>query len=334
MNWSALDWAALDRLRAQFLDGTAPAAPYWQSPTDLATYNLTFGERIGWKWDAVLGELSLRRWSPSGAEKLRVLDWGCGSGIAGRRVVEWLGAAKVASLSVWDHSPLARQFAAAKAREQFHDLEILELANAEAPCDLLVVSHVLNELTPGAEDPLLKGIRQARAVLWVEPGTHPVSRALQHHRNALRSAFRVVAPCTHQADCGLLAAGNEHHWCHHFATPPSGVHADGNWVRFAQRAGIDLRSLPYSFLVLERPVLPRTLDSDDTPNARIVGRPEVFKPYVRLLGCEREGVHELTVMKRECPALYKQLDRARGPLLYRWQRNGDRIVSGQSCLMT
>ncbi|MBP7140447.1 MAG: hypothetical protein KBA71_00955 [Opitutaceae bacterium] len=329
MNWSSLDWDALDRLRAQFLGGVTPSTPYWKSPNDLATYDLTYGERIGWKWDAVLAELRLRRWAPPATERLRVFDWGCGSGIAGRRVVGWLGAESVASLSVWDHSPLARRFAVGRAREQFRELAIHESTQAEAACDLLVVSHVLNELSPEEEQSLLKCFPQAHAVLWVEPGTHPVARALQRHRDNLRSAFRVVAPCTHQADCGLLSPGNEHHWCHHFAPPPPGVHADGNWVRFGQRAGIDLRSLPYSFLVLDRQSTPNPHEPRDAPTARIIGRPDAFKPYVRLLGCEKEGVHELSVMKRDCPALYKQLDRARGPLLYRWQRNGDQILSGR-----
>ncbi|MBX7123542.1 MAG: hypothetical protein K1X42_15545 [Opitutaceae bacterium] len=331
MNWSSLDWAALDRLRAQFLGGVTPSVPYWQSSADLATYDFTYGERIGWKWDAVLAELRLRHWLPSGTGNLRVLDWGCGSGVAGRRVVEWLGVERVASLSVWDHSPLARRFAVDKARETFSGLSIHESPNAEAFCDLLVISHVLNELSAEAEVFLLASIAQAHAVLWVEPGAHSVARALQRHRNNLRSHFRVFAPCTHQADCGILSAGNERHWCHHFAAPPTGVHADGNWVRFAQRAGIDLRSLPYSFLVLDRQAPFTALDPDHAPTARIIGRPDAFKPYVRLLGCESDGVHELTVMKRECPALYKQLERARGPLLYRWQRNGDRIVAGQPC---
>ena len=90
MTWTELDWKALDRLRERFLSGRPGDEPYWTSPSDLACYDSTYAERIGWKWDAVLDELSLRKWAPGGGP---VLDWGCGSGIAGRRVAARFGAA-------------------------------------------------------------------------------------------------------------------------------------------------------------------------------------------------------------------------------------------------
>ena len=60
MNWTQLDWPALDRLRDGFLHGGAAAGPYWKTTSALASYDLTYGERIAWKWDAVLQELRLR----------------------------------------------------------------------------------------------------------------------------------------------------------------------------------------------------------------------------------------------------------------------------------
>ena len=41
-----------------FLAGTAGQSDYWQSESDLASYDLTFAQRIGWKWDWVLADLS------------------------------------------------------------------------------------------------------------------------------------------------------------------------------------------------------------------------------------------------------------------------------------
>ena len=54
MNWETLDWEVLDRLRALFLKGKPPGGSYWTSPGDLAVYDLTYAQRIAWKWDAVL----------------------------------------------------------------------------------------------------------------------------------------------------------------------------------------------------------------------------------------------------------------------------------------
>ena len=88
LTWDTLNWAALDRLRDSFLAGKPAGASYWTSRLDLENYDLTFAQRIGWKWDAVLLELKLRGWTPPRGP---LLDWGCGSGIAGRRVVEFFG---------------------------------------------------------------------------------------------------------------------------------------------------------------------------------------------------------------------------------------------------
>ena len=330
MTWEELDWAVLDRLRDLFLSGGAARGPYWTSPADLANYDFTFGERIGWKWDAVLRELTQRGWRPPASApggSIAVLDWGCGSGVAGRRVVGWLGAGRVAALRVWDQSGLAADFAAAAAEAQFPGLRVEHVTPGflagEAPVGILVVSHVLNEL-PAAELLALRGLgARAGAILWVEPGTPECARALVEIREQLRDRFRVVAPCTHQAACGLLAPENSRHWCHHFAAPPVDIFADSHWVKFGQRAGIDLRSLPCSFLALERRAAGAG-PADGT--ARILGAPRVYKGYAKVLSCDAGGVAELTLQKRAAPALFKELKRPAGPLLYRWRRDGDRIL--------
>lgn len=324
MTWDEIDWAVLDRLRAQFLSGAKDAGPYWTSREDLAHYDLTYGERIGWKWDAVLRELDLRGWRPPAGP---VLDWGCGSGIAGRRVVAWLGPAQVAALRLWDHSALAADYAAGAAQAAFSSLRVEQATPgflaADESVGLLVVSHVLNEL-PAEELAVLRGLtHRARAVLWVEPGTHEVSRGLIEIREFLRDRFTVVAPCTHQGACGLRAPENARHWCHHFAATPVGIHGDSRWVKFGRRAGIDLRSLPYSFLVLaRRPEAAAAVAG----LSRVIGEPRVYKGFARVLSCDGTGVAELMAQKRDDPGLFKRLKRPEGPLLFRWRRAGDRVL--------
>lgn len=325
MNWESLDWSSLDRLRARFLAGDVSTEPYWTTANDLAAYDLTYGERIGWKWDALLGELRRRGWPRVPERPWRVLDWGCGSGVAGRRVIAHLGAQHVAQLEVWDHSPQAMDFARARAEATFPGLRVAIAEPATTP-DLVVVSHVVNELSAAAQSRLEALFARAPRVVWVEPGTHAVSRTVQAWRDRLvAGGARVIAPCTHHAACGLLAAEHERDWCHHFAAPPPGVYADRDWVRFAQRAGVDLRSLPYACLVLDRS--PR---SADVPGlARLIGRPEVFKPYARVLSCEASGATTLTLPRRSLAPLVKQLERACGPLVYRWTRAAEAVIAGE-----
>ncbi|HRE07627.1 MAG TPA: hypothetical protein PKX00_18570, partial [Opitutaceae bacterium] len=103
-----------------------------------------------------------------------------------------------------------------------------------------------------------------------------------------------------------------------------------NWVRFAQRAGIDLRSLPYAYVIADRGAVADT--SLPAGTARLIGRPEHFKPYARMLSCDAEGVVELTLPRRTLPELYKHLERNRGPLLYRWERTDATVTGGAPLL--
>lgn len=325
MNLESLDWEVLDRLRATFLSDARTEGPYWHTLTDLECYDLTYAERIGWKWDAVLDELRLRGWTaPAGAT---VLDWGCGSGVAGRRVVRFLSSG-AARLVVHDHSALAMDYAEHRARKGFPALTVERASYRflqESAIDVLVVSHVLNELDETGRAELAGLVSRAQAVLWVEPGTHEVSRALAGWRERLRGeGWLVAAPCTHAAACGLFAPENERHWCHFFASPPPEIFANSEWVRFGQRAGIDLRSLPYSFLVLDR-----RASAPPAGVSRILGEPRIYKGYAKIFNCDADGVSELNLQQRADKALFKALKRPRGPLLYRWTRDGDKITAAE-----
>ena len=336
MTWSDLDWPALDRLRDGFLSGSAADGPYWRSLSDLASYDFTYAERIGWKWDALLAELRRRQWTPPSRT---LLDWGCGSGIAGRRVLSAFGAQTLDTLQVWDHSPLARQFAADSARKNFPTLtisEFLPFTPHSSPFTLLL-SHVLNELPAPARAELFALIARADAVIWIEPGTHVVSRDLASVRDRLRADFDIVAPCTHALDCPLFAAANERHWCHYFAPAPVGIYADSNWVKFGQRAGVDLRSLPYSVLVLEKKNLrvspapspahsPESVATLPPGSSRVLGRVRVHKAHTDLLACDATGLHDLKLFKRTDPVLHKKLDRNPPIPLYRFEREAEKIT--------
>lgn len=333
MTWTDLDWPALDRLRDRFLRGPGAGGVYWETPEDLASYDLTYAERIGWKWDHVLREVTLRGWRPRARS---VLDWGCGSGIASRRVLSHFGAEHFDGLTVWDHSPLACDFAVEAAQRAFPRLSVAQatpgLLASDAPIGLLVVSHVLNELPPDALTSLRRLVARSDSVLWVEPGTHAISRQLGQIRDELRASFRIIAPCTHERGCPMFAVGNERHWCHFFAPPPSEIFADSNWVKFGHRAGIDLRSLPYAFVALDRSsdgnIGPGPAATSAGDLSRVVGRVEHFKPYARLLNCDAGGLAELELPKRADPALFKQLERTKAPLVYRWRRDGNTILGG------
>ena len=324
MKFEELDWNTLDRLRSVFLEGVPVRSAYWKAKSDLASYDETYGERIAWKWDAVLGELAVRRWTPPAGV---LLDFGCGSGIAGRRVARICGMGHFSRIHFHDRSALAEAYSVERAQG--------ELAGIEATCGnpdrlfddgqqiTLVVSHVLNELPERERKRLIAVADRAAAILWVEPGSRAVSRDLIEIREHLRHATHIVAPCTCPGACGLLRPENERHWCHFFAPPPPNLGMDSDWARFARRAGIDLRSIPYSFLVTDR----RPVDVASTGQERILGVTRQYKGYSKLHSCGADGVRELTLQHRDDPGLAKML--ATDPSIAEWNLEGGRIRSGK-----
>ncbi len=325
MNLSSLDWAAVTRLREIFLEGGPQRRAYWTSPADLHAYDLTLGERIGWKWDAVLAELTAAGWKPPAGP---LVDFGCGSGVAGRRVIAAFGAGQFSALRLHDRSGLAESFALGRARELFPDLPGSVLGAAElegdGPLGTMVISHVLSEMAERDRAQLVRFVRRATAVLWVEPGTHADSRALIAVREALRGEFEVIAPCTHCEACGLLAPERAADWCHFFGRPPWEIFTDPNWSEFAQRLGVDLRSLPFSFLVLQRRS-EGAASSPATGLSRTLGRARVYKGYAKIFACDAGGVGEVMLQKRDAPEHYKALKDGESPPLQRWRREGDRV---------
>ena len=313
LDFEALDLDRLRRIRDGFLaagDGAAGLADYWNDRVDLEQYDRVFAERIGWKWDAALDEIAVRGGIGTPAT---VVDWGCGTGIASRRVAR--AVAPDAEYLLHDRSERALAFAAeALGREAPGTRVGRMLDRMDVRPDLLLVSHVLDELEAGALFSLLALAERSSAVIWVEAGTRAVSRQLSQIRDGLLrdGGFRTLAPCTHDAACSALRADGEH-WCHFFARPPVEVFADSGWVRLGRELHIDLRALPYAFVAL---VKDRTPMSPPGP-ARLVGRPDVGAKIARYWGCDADGLHRREVVKSRDKALHRLLkkepDAARWP---------------------
>lgn len=320
MNWDEIDWDALERMRTAFLENTAGASDYWQSESDVASYDATFAQRIGWKWDYVLEELKRRGWSPPGGE---LMDWGCGSGIAGRAFLDHFGPAPVSAIRLLDRSSLALSFATRRTREKYPDVPVRAGSDTGASPATLLISHVLTELTPEQTQKLADEAANAECVIWVEPGTYEASLTLIAVRERLRDRFNVVAPCTHSGRCGILAPENERHWCHHFASPPPEVFTDADWAHFAKVTGIDLRDLPLSFLVLDKRTVPPLPDGA----GRVIGHPRIYKGHALLLGCDASGVSERKLTKRNFPEEFRALRKGTADVLCEWRCVDGEVVA-------
>src|SRR5262249_31633220 len=125
-----------------------------------------------------------------------------------------------------------------------------------------------------------------------------------------------------QAACGMLAPENERHWCHHFAPSPTEIFMDRQWARFASVTGVDLSSLPVSFLAMDK----RAVAALPTGAMRVIGRPRVYKPHALLFGCDETGVRDRKVSKRNLPEEYRAAKKGKLEPLQVCRCEGEEIV--------
>lgn len=313
-----IDWDRLRELRDLFLQPEPITKPYWKSNRQLQDYDITLGERIGWKWDAVIDELKKRGWEPPSPS---LTDMGCGTGVAARRMLKAFPD-HFKKVTLWDHSEAAINYARQKIRHEFPEIRIICATTPPHPKGVALISHVLTELTDKSAANLLDLLSDAQAMLWVEPGTFEGSRMLIHVRELLKETFSIVAPCTHQESCGLLAEGNEAHWCHHFAPAPPTAHQDPFWGHFRKEMNLDVGPVAYSFLVVAKET---TLLEDGA--SHLIGKPLKFPKFVRVLSCQKEDVRELVAGRKL--GVYRELKQASTPAIYRFELRKNRIVSGE-----
>jgi ribosomal protein RSM22 (predicted rRNA methylase) len=308
----------LEKLRQLFLDApkTEGLLDYWQDPDLLELYDKTFARRIGWKWSSVVSELSERLWYPS-EPITRWVDWGCGTGVAAEIAIGAFRSHLPHEILLTDRSARARKFAQMKAMQHAPSLAIRECVPHElefARTDLVLLSHVLTELTTEQFQTLTQQLLSAGTLIWVEPGTPFCSRRLVQVRKELSQHFHVVAPCPHQGICG--AQDSEKDWCHLFAVPPKEVFQDPDWARFSKALNIDLRSLPTSFLVLEHKSLRQrnasSLSHEGTclTKQRMIARPRFYKGHAKCIVCNESGLKEISLSEKDHKKQFKE-----------WQRN-------------
>ncbi len=308
--FTSSDWKRLRALRDRFLSDAT--SEYW-TPGDLELYDATFAQRIGWKWDGVLQSLDRAGWHPSGK---RILDWGCGTGIASLYVSGWSGIKEVLA---YDQSPMAVKFAVDKVRAQGLEAGPFRQTDPMPEETLLLISHVAGELMDEELTALAKFAAGAAEVIWVEPGSKEISLKLAKvHDILVGEGHRMIAPCTHTAGCPMV--NQEKDWCHFFARPPSEIFQSAFWREFSLKLEIDLRALPFSFLASAR------TGSTPWPQGaeRLIGRPRVLKGHCELSCCGAEGLIVRGLQKRDQPELFRRLCREDLDGVFQWKVNPDR----------
>ena len=322
------DLRTLTTLRDAFLEGSAGRADYWTNPNALALYERFPGERIGWKWDAFLSELTLRNIAP---QAQHLVDFGCGPGVACLRVLAaW--PQQFTHLTLVDRSHAALAFARHRVLERFPQLHVDTATQLpDLTNKTLIASHVFSELHTASHPDLLRALRAAQEILWVESATRPNARAFHTTiRDALRGILTPVAPCPHGGTCPLTEPHRPSDWCHFFAPVPTEVHIDAAWRDFSQALHVDLRSIPFTAIAMQRdPSAAANAPASDQITARRIATPADHKGYSKAQFCTANGILELEAWKRNVPSLLKSWKRDLKLPLYHLKTDGRRILDAE-----
>ena len=151
--------------------------------------------------------------------------------------------------------------------------------------DIVIIAHVLNELSPSQQQAVIAKAWRATTQLLViiEPGAADYAPVIQNARTQLISAGgTIAAPCTHQGVCQLHDA-----WCH-FGQKVSRP----DFQRLARGAEVAWEEAKYSFVAISRPPIPQH-------GVRIMHDPQRAKGYIDVVGCDYTGVHTHRIPKRD-----------------------------------
>lgn len=292
-----MDWNRLRELREIFIGERSEPGDYWDSWETLDHYDRTFAQRIGWKWDYVLRELAQVGWTPeSGAP---VCDWGCGSGIAGRCFFNAFDSNGDGEIYFSDRSRMAEDFSIMRLRDIYDEIQIGRGVPEEK--SFILISHVGTEISPEELEGIIEMIRtRASGFIWVEPGAYATGRLLSKVHDDMLGEFHPWAPCTTRESCPVLSGERWDDWCHQFAPPPREIFQDSFWSHFSKEMNVDLRSLPVSFLCMDRRPAPDQIDY-----ARMIGRPKIQKFQATMHACHKGCYKNLRIPKRHLPQLFK-----------------------------
>ena len=226
---------------------------------------------------AVFRQIALQRpeWRPAS-----LLDVGAGPGVAA-----WAAAEAWPSLTELTLVEAEPEMLAA-GRELLPDANWVggDVLQARGPADLVVASYVLGELHDPADAVAHLWRQSADTLALIEPGTPAGYRRVLAARAAVIDAGgRTVGPCPHDLACPL----EPDDWCH-FAVrlPRSRLH------RQAKGVELGYEDEKFSYAALSRAAAPRA-------GARIIRQPQIRSGHVNLVTCERDGIHERTISRKQ-----------------------------------
>jgi ribosomal protein RSM22 (predicted rRNA methylase) len=239
---------------------------------------------------------------------LRVLDVGSGPGpasLAIAQAAQLLG--RKVHVTAIEATPASLQTLKRLWSPSWGTVETVEWRAGQAlpagPFDIVVASHVLNELFLEETSrldrraqlalELGKRLSPKGLLLLLEPALKRTARELLVVRDRLiPHGFVALAPCLFQGSCPAITRPRD--WCH----------ADRPWPlprlvdQAGEAAGLSRDTLKFAYVVLSN-VHPEPAQTKDAALFRIVSAPLPEKGKLRFFGCGPSGRHALVRLDRE-----------------------------------
>ncbi|WP_433419321.1 small ribosomal subunit Rsm22 family protein [Microtetraspora malaysiensis] len=275
---------------AQYREGFDRAAPVLGSETAVAAYA---AYRMPATYAAVRTALHhVAALAPGFAPETHV-DVGGGTGSA-----VWAASdvwPTLRQVSVLEQSPsaigfgkrLAKRSPTAAVREARWQQVVIDRAVPKPPADLVTMSYALGELSPAAQEDVVRSLaKDARVLVIVEPGTPAGHARIIAARDLLiELGAHVVAPCPHDRECSIRGAQD---WCHFSVRLNRGA-----LHRQIKDGTLSFEDEKFSYIAVSAERWPRA-------ESRVLRHPQKRKGLVMLRLCTDEGqVADLTVSKRQ-----------------------------------
>lgn len=174
---------------------------------------------------------------------------------------------------------------------RFHTQDVTQAPGWEEH-DVVIIAHVLNELTPLQRQHVIASAWQAarQMLIIIEPGSPTFTSIISDARSQLIAAGGwVAAPCTHHHTCPSIAT-HPTEWCH-FGQKV----ARPDFQRRARAAELGWEEAKFSMIAVSKTPITHS-------GARLMHDPIRHKGYIDLPICSGDGFTQPRILKRDTAA--------------------------------
>ena len=168
---------------------------------------------------------------------------------------------------------------------KWEQLDILK-EEIKENADIVITSYMINELPESEKENVIEKLWNAtnKLLIIIEPGT-PVgfNNVLKIRNKLLKDGGYIVAPCTHQGECKI----SQNDWCAFYTRVfRSAIHKQ------AKNGELGYEDEKFSYIAFSKM-------SAKSDGARILRHPQIYKGYVNVKLCTRDGIQEKTYSKKD-----------------------------------